>query len=352
MHLHYGVFPVSMLKQSQRIAGKFQNPVPTKLGGLSMMFKLLPLYFSNKEERVPKSPLGPFRTEASLYTEAPPTGLRITWMGHSSLLIEIDGVRILADPVWDERASPLKGIGPKRFYPAPLPLSELPELDVILISHDHYDHLGKDTVRALSTLPAAAHAQWIAPLAVGDVLREFQENAVRLTELDWTESTEVHSTRTGETVTITALPSRHFSGRSLRNRFETLWASFALRGTQHNIYFGADSGFWAGFSEIAREYGPFDITMLETGAWNKLWEEIHMGPEGVAKAFQSMGSQGLLMPIHWGLFDLALHAWQWPIERLTELADAQQIKLWSPTPGVPTDVETGVEHRSAWWHTG
>jgi L-ascorbate metabolism protein UlaG (beta-lactamase superfamily) len=331
---------MTVLQRAEKVGGKFQNPVETRVGGLSMMFKILPLYLTNKEERVPRHPLGPFQTDISVYRQVPPSGLRITWLGHSSMLMEIDGARILVDPVWDKRASPISFIGPKRFFEAPLAISDLPPLDAVLISHDHYDHLGKDTVRRL----AEVAPRWVTSTGVGQELRGFGVPAGKIVELNWTESVEV-----SETLTITALPARHFSGRSLATRFETLWSSFVLKSARHNIYFGADSGLWDGFSEIARAYGPFELTMLEIGAYNELWKSIHMGPDGAAQAFTAMGESGLLMPIHWGLFDLALHAWRQPIERVTELADNSAIKLWSPEPGVPTDVEAGQEHRSAWW---
>jgi L-ascorbate metabolism protein UlaG (beta-lactamase superfamily) len=133
------------------------------------------------------------------------------------------------------------------------------------------------------------------------------------------------------------------------NRFETLWSSFVLKGAEHNVYFGADSGWWEGFAEIGAAYGPFDLTMLEVGAYNELWKDIHMGPDGAAQAFGEMGGAGLLMPIHWGLFDLALHGWRWPMERILELAGEKEIKLWAPEPGLPTEVVRGVEIRSDWW---
>lgn len=338
-----------MLKHAERNGRQFQNPVPTRVGGLGMVFKVLPLYLANKEERVPATPLGPFRTDARIYAQPPASGLRITWMGHASLLIEIDGFRVLADPVWDERASPLTWLGPKRFFPAPLPLADLPALDAVLISHDHFDHLGEQTVRALATLPAAARARWITSLDVGPILRGFGVSPASIVELDWTDSHQVRSGTTGAALQVTALPARHFSGRTLRNRFHTLWSSFALRGERHNIYFGADSGYWEGFAEIGRQYGPFDLTMLDTGAYNEFWKQIHMGPDGAVAAFQAMGSAGLLMPIHWALFDLALHAWRWPIERISELAAQSAIPLWSPVPGVPTEVESGVALQTRWW---
>jgi L-ascorbate metabolism protein UlaG (beta-lactamase superfamily) len=339
---------MGILGRAEKVGRKFQNPVPTAVGGAGLIFKVLPQYLSNQEERVPKQPLGPFRTDASAYATPPASGLRVTWMGHSSMLVEIDGVRVLVDPVWDERASPVQWFGPKRFYAAPLALEELPRIDVVLLSHDHYDHLGAGTVRRLARLPAAAGARWVTSLGVGAILKQFGVAADRITELDWTDTVRVAGAD-GAECAITSLPSRHFSGRSAFNRFETLWGSFVLRGGEHKVYFGADSGWWEGFAEIGAAHGPFDLTMLEIGAYNELWKQIHLGPDAAAKAFREMGGSGLMMPIHWGLFDLALHAWRQPIERLVEIADAEGMKLWSPEPGVPTEVVRGVELRSGWW---
>ena len=339
---------MGMLKKAEKQGRKFLNPVPTSVGGPGMMWKILPLYLRNKQERVPKVPLGPFRTDASIYATPPETGLRVTWMGHSVTLVEIDGVRLLIDPVWDERASPTQWFGPKRFFAAPLQLDELPRIDAVVISHDHYDHLGRMTVERLANLNAVRDAVWVTSLGVGKLLQKFGVVAGRIKELNWTESAAVKAPN-GCEMTVTAVPSRHFSGRSLSNRFETLWSSFVLRGAKHKVYYGADSGLWEGFAEIGAACGPFDLTMLEIGAFNELWKDIHMGPDGAAEAFTRMGGAGLLMPIHWGLFDLALHAWREPIERITELADARGIRLWSPAPGEPSEVVAGQQLRTKWW---
>jgi L-ascorbate metabolism protein UlaG (beta-lactamase superfamily) len=261
-------------------------------------------------------------------------------MGHSTSLVEIDGVRFLIDPVWDERAAPTKWIGPRRFFPAPLKLSDLPPIDAVIISHDHYDHLGAETVRALAKLAVIGSARWIVPLGLERLLRPLGVDASRCAELNWRDSAQVGA------VTVTALPARHFSGRSLFNRFETLWSSFSLSGSEHRVYYGADSGEWPGFREIGERFGPFDLTMLEIGAWNPLWSDLHLGPEGALRSFRAMGGKGLLMPIHWGLFDLALHHWREPIERIWS---EPGLKLWSPTPGLATDVVFGEEVRSEWW---
>jgi L-ascorbate metabolism protein UlaG (beta-lactamase superfamily) len=337
---------MTFLKRAEKDGRKFLNPVPTAIGGFSMIFKVLPLYLKNKNEVEPKLPLGPFRTEVDVYTTAPASGLRVTWFGHSASLVEIDGLRVLIDPVWEQRASPFEFMGPKRFFQPTLELDELPKLDVVLISHDHYDHLGARTVRRLAGLEATASARWVTSLGVGRRLRGLGVPAERIVELDWTESTEVGGLK------ITSWPTRHFSGRGISDRFTTLWGSFVLEGPGHRVYYGADTGWWDGIGKIAAQYDGFDLTMLEIGAFHPLWAAIHLGPDNAARAFEAMaGSGGLLMPIHWGLFNLALHAWKQPVERIVELAAERGIPLWLPEPGLPSEMADGMELRSDWWRT-
>lgn len=334
-----------MLQNAKKLGPKFLNPVVTTVGEWKTILKVLPLYLSSKEEKSPRQPLGPFQTDAKVYLEPPASGLRVTWMGHSSLLVEVDGANVLIDPVWDERASPMRWIGPKRFFAPPLALESLPRIDVVLVSHDHYDHLGEETIRRLARMDAMKDVRWVTSLGVGEILRSFGVEGARISELDWTESVAVAE----GALEITAVPTRHFSGRKMSNRFETLWSAFVLKGSRHKVYFGADSGWWVGFAEIGAAYGPFDLTMLEIGAYHELWGDIHLGPEGAARAFAALGGEGLMMPIHWGLFDLALHGWRQPIETLTEIAKEKGIRLWAPEPGRPTEVVRGSEVRSEWW---
>lgn len=328
------------LARARRDGRRFLNPEPTQLGGISLMFKVGPRFFLGAAARSPLTPPGPFHTDPHVYATPPASGLRVTWLGHSTSLIEIDGVRVLLDPVWDERASPTNWSGPKRFFPSPLALEDLPRLDAVILSHDHFDHLGAGTIRRLAVLPASKDALWIMPLNVTPILKELGVTSSMCSELDWTDSAQVGP------LTVTALPARHFSGRSLFNRYQTLWASYALIGPHHRVYYGADSGEWHGFAEIGKQFGPFDLSMLEIGAFDPLWADIHMGPEGAVRSFRAMGGHGLLMPIHWGLFDLALHHWKQPIELISAVSD---LKLWSPAPGLPCEVVAGQELRSDWW---
>ena len=329
-----------LLQPARRDGPRYVNPVPTKVGGVTVLFKVGPEFFLRGKARLPDRTLGPFHTDAGIYTTKPRSGLRVTWIGHATSIVEIDGVRMLIDPVWEERAAPTRWFGPKRFFSAPLKLSELPAIDAVIVSHDHYDHLGADTIRAMTQLAAVEKARWIAPLGVGTLLKQLGVPAAHCLELNWMDSTQVGA------VEVTALPARHFSGRSLFNRFETLWASFVLGGSEHRVYYGADSGEWKGFKEIGERLGPFDLTMLGIGAWDPLWPEVHLDPEGAVRSFRALGRPGLLMPIHWGLFDLARHHWRQPIEQIWPI---EGLELWSPTPGVPSEVIAGEELRSDWW---
>lgn len=346
------IHPVSYLKPAEKRQGRYLNPVPTSVGGLSTVWKVLPLYWKNRAEVEPRRQLGPFRTDPRAYDLPPASGLRVTWFGHSSSLLEIDGQVVLIDPVWDERASPFRFAGPKRFFAPTIRLADLPRIDVVLISHDHYDHLGAQTVRALARLEATRAARWVTSLGVGRRLRRFGVPVDRIVELNWTESAQVGGLK------LTSWPARHFSGRGLLDRFRTLWGSFVIEGPEHRVYFGADSGWWEGFPEIAARYSGFDLTMLEIGAFHPLWSSIHLGPDNAMRAFEEMqnaadGDSGLgcFMPIHWGLFNLALHGWKQPAQRIVELAGEKGIRLWMPRPGVPADVVRGVEMQSRWWES-
>ena len=342
---------MGLLERAKRQDGRYLNPVPTTTGGFGLVFKVLPLFLKNRAEREPKVPLGPFRTDVRAYKTAPASGLRVTWFGHSSMLLEIDGVRILIDPIWEERASPAQWFGPQRFFAPTMPLEQMPELDAVLISHDHYDHLGALTVGMLARMNVTARAVWVTSAGVGERLRRFGVPEEKITELDWTQSTEVGGVELGPGVRITAWPARHFSGRLPWDRYTTLWSSFVIEGPKHRVFYGADSGWWEGFAEIAAKYPKFDLTMLEIGAFHPLWSDIHLGPEGAARAYESMGGAakaGPLFPIHWGMFSLALHGWREPIDRLEELATGNGLRLWTPRPGVPTDVAEGGQ-RSRWW---
>ena len=324
------------LAGAQKKGRKYLNPIPTEDAGFGKMIPILREYWNNTAENTPKIPLGPFKTDASIYQTPPASGLRITWVGHTSLLIEIDGIRVLTDPVWSQRVSFSQAFGPKRFFQPPIALEDLPPLDAVIVSHDHYDHLDKATIKFFAGKPIP----FITPMGVCKYLEDWGILKNYTNEVDWGDSVMIGN------CSITATPARHFSGRGIINRMETLWASFVIKGPQHNIFFGADSGWFPGFAEIGEAFGPFDLTMLEVGAYGKHWPDIHMGPDNATNAHLALKGN-IMMPIHWGTFSLAPHAWFEPAERLLKLAEEKNIKLFMPEPGKPTEVSG--PYNSEWW---
>ncbi len=324
------------LSGSQKKGKKFLNPVPTDDAGFDKLIPILKEYINNKAEAVPKKTLGPFKTDTSIYNTPPASGLRVTWVGHSSLLIEIDGKRILTDPVWSNRVSFSQFVGPKRFFQPPIALADLPPLDAVIVSHDHYDHLDTETIKFFK----GKKIPFYCSIGVCQYLVKWGVEENYITEMDWGDSAMI-----GGNIVLTATPARHFSGRGMFNRNETLWSSFVIKGPQHNIFFGADSGWFDGFQAIGITYGPFDLTMLEIGAYGKNWPDIHMGPDHASNAHIALKGK-VMMPIHWGTFNLALHDWFEPIEKLVEYAQQKNIELFVPEPGKPTEVSA---YNSEWW---
>jgi L-ascorbate metabolism protein UlaG (beta-lactamase superfamily) len=316
----------------------YQNAIPTSVGPPSGYGALLRRWLFEKAEREPKALLGPFLADAAaLAAPAPADALRATWLGHSTMLLEIDGRRILTDPVWSTRASPSQLLGPKRFFAPPLPLADLPKLDAVVLSHDHYDHLDPAAVRVLGR----TGVPFFCPLGVGAHLRRWGVAANKITELNWWESAAL-----APGFMLVATPARHFSGRGL-TRNNTLWASWCLLGPTHKVFFGGDSGpFEEAFGQIGEAHGPFDLVMLEIGASDPEWADIHLGPDEALTAHQLLGG-GLLLPLHWGTFNLAFHAWRQPVQRLIEAA-APDVKLLLPAPGQRVDVAAGPLN-SQWW---
>ncbi|MGW5635367.1 MBL fold metallo-hydrolase [Streptomyces sp. NPDC003832] len=324
--------------------GVFQNPggvARTRPSGSMLEFAKV---FFAKEERARRAPRGAVPLHATTLADIarpPATGLRLTWMGHSSVLAEIDGQRVLFDPVWGERCSPFSFAGPKRLHPAPLPLAALGPVDVVVISHDHYDHLDLPSIKAL----AGTDTVFAVPLGVGAHLERWGVSTDRLRELDWHESAKVGG------LTLTATPARHFCGRGLRNTQHTLWASWSVAGSEHRIYHSGDTGYFEGFKDIGAAHGPFDATMIQIGAYSEFWKDIHMTPaEGVRAHLDLQGGQphGVLMPIHWATFNLATHAWAEPGEWTRDAADEAGQAAAFPRPGEPFE-PAGTLPVQPWW---
>lgn len=291
----------------------------------------------NKEQNnpEPKTPL-PLRpmTAKDLIEQTESVLYRL---GHSTMLIRLDGEYILTDPIFSERASPLQWIGPKRFHPTPIDIEALPPIRVVLISHDHYDHLDKLSIKAL----ASKVEVFLTPLGVGKHLRSWGIDSGKIVELDWWQEKQLGS------LTLTATPAQHFSGRGLFDRDQTQWASWVIAGQGAKLFFSGDTGYFKGFKEIGKRYGPFDITMIENGAYNQAWADIHMMPEQSVQAHLDLRGKAML-PIHNSTFNLSVHDWFDPLESLESLARERQVKLLTPVFGEAVSIShPGASDR--WW---
>ncbi|MEU1852569.1 MBL fold metallo-hydrolase [Streptomyces sp. NPDC019990] len=325
--------------------GVFQNPggpARTRPSGSALDFAKVFFDKETRPRRAPKDTVPVHTTTIADIARPSATGLRLTWLGHSSVLAEIDGKRVLFDPVWGERCSPFSFVGPKRLHPVPVPLSALGPVDVVVISHDHYDHLDMPTIKAL----AGTDTLFAVPLGVGAHLEHWGVSAGRLRELDWQETTKIDGLR------LTATPARHFCGRGLRNTQHTLWASWVVAGERHRIYHSGDTGYFEGFRAIGSEHGPFDATMIQIGAYSEFWPDIHMTPEEGMRAhldLQGGPEHGLMLPIHWATFNLATHPWAEPGEGTVAAAGAVGARIALPHPGQPFEPTAATVPSEPWW---
>jgi L-ascorbate metabolism protein UlaG (beta-lactamase superfamily) len=271
------------------------------------------------------------------FDTVPDSGLRVTWLGHSTLIVEIDGHRVLLDPVFSERVSPVSFAGPRRFHPPPLPLAELPPLDAVIVSHNHYDHLDRAVIKHLRAIEVPV----ITALGVGGLLERWGIASQRVIELDWGEATTIGK------LTVTATPARHFSGRGLFDADRTLWASWVMTGPEHRVFFTGDTGFFPDLVKIGNVHGPFDVTLIKIGAYGEAWPHIHLMPEDAVRVHQLLRG-AVLLPIHWGTFNLAFHGWAEPPERLLTAARDAGVTVVFPRPG--QQVEPSVpQPDELWW---
>lgn len=308
------------------------TPVSMDMDTDENMFSFTMRFFmdtSRKPKRIlPTSPI-----TAADFSETP-EDLQVVWLGHSSTIVDIDGIRVMVDPVFGN-ASPVP-FTVNRFQDSPISRDDLPKLDAVLISHDHYDHLEMKTIKELiDRVPL-----FIVPLGVGAHLEKWGCPANQIVELDWWQEYTING------VTITATPSRHFSGRGLNDRFKTLWASFAIKGPEHSVFYSGDGGYDLRFEEIGKRLGPFDLTMIETGAWDKAWPDVHLFPQQAVNAHMKLGGKYML-PVHWAAYDLAFHNWDEPIRNVSQYASDNGVTLLTPRMGeisIP-----GKTQHDTWW---
>lgn len=321
---------------SIHINGRFQNMEASQEIGLMDGLKAMVRNITDKSPNaIPSHPLEVAALTREDLDKAPNQSF---WrLGHSTLLFNLNGKFLLTDPVFAERASPFSFAGPKRFHSAPIALDDLPALEAVIISHDHYDHLDHDTILALQEKVRL----FVTPLGVGDRLIAWGVPVEKIRQVDWWQATDI------DTLRIVATPAQHFSGRSLTDNNRTLWASWVLMTSETRIFFSGDSGYFRGFKEIGERFGPFDVTLLENGAYNEAWADIHMRPEQTLLAHLDLRGK-VLVPIHNGTFDMALHAWTEPLEQIESLAAQEGVVLRTPRFGERLDI-LHPARTYAWW---
>lgn len=315
--------------------GAFQNlNLTPELAEGATYWDILKAYIPKVENQEPSRPLPSVKTDLKNIQSDNPV---IVWFGHSSYFMRIEGKNILVDPVFSGHASPVSFFGSNYAGSNVYSVDDFPELDLLIISHDHYDHLDYETVKKLQ--PKVKKV--ITSLGVGSHLERWGYNEAQITELDWWEKTSLDST-----FALTAAPARHFSGRGFK-RMQTLWSSFILKTPNYNIYLGGDSGYDTHFKEIGEKYGPFDLAILECGQYNEFWKYIHLMPEETAQVAVELKAK-VLLPVHWSKFTLGLHSWTDPIERVVKKARELNQAIATPMIGEKVEIN-GTYPTKEWW---
>ncbi|WP_372159300.1 MBL fold metallo-hydrolase [Xanthomonas arboricola pv. pruni] len=318
--------------------GRFRNalPLPTTALSLRKQIGLIwTLLFDKPSTTVPSVPLPVQPLTRAQLLAAPDRSLYR--LAHSTVLMKLAGGLWLTDPVFSRRASPVPFAGPKRFHAPPIALDELPPLAGVILSHNHYDHLDRASIRALADRVGV----FVAPLGVGDLLVRWGVDPAKVRQLDWWDTINIDGLQ------LTATPSQHFSGRGLFDRGRSLWCSWAIQERELRVFFSGDGGYGPHFKAIGQQLGPFDVALIENGAYDQQWPHVHMQPEQSLQAYLDVGGQTLL-PIHNGTFDLAMHAWQEPLERIVALADSAGVALATPRMGERVDLNA-PGNRLRWW---
>lgn len=315
--------------------GRFVNLEPTEVMLDGSWWASTKEYLFGEGNREPEHPLPSVTPDLSSFPSSD-SALEVVWLGHSTVLMAIDGAVLLIDPVFDEAASTVAGLA-ERFQPSPIGREDLPPVDAVVISHDHYDHLEMSTVKYF----VGKETGYIVPLGVGAHLEAWGMPDSQITELDWSQTHRIGN------LELVCAPARHFSGRSLLDRNQTLWASFAILGPKHRVFYSGDTGPSGEFEEIGKRHEPFDLTIIQIGAYGEHWPLIHLFPEQVVEVHRAVGGKRLL-PVHWGTFDLALHDWDEPVDSTAAVAARERVDLLTPVLGEIVDIDRPFHSRS-WW---
>ncbi len=340
MSLHiYGKLPSGeRLKKIQSSPnykdGAFQNISKTNAMAEDASFcKMMKEFLNKPKNAVPQGSLPSVKTDLKKLNNAEPI---IVWFGHSSYLIKINNKTILVDPVFSGNAAPVSFMV-KAFKGADVySVEDLPAIDILLLTHDHYDHLDHKTVIKLQ----GKVKKIVCSLGLGSHLEHWGISKTKINELDWFE------TFTDEGLSFTATPARHFTGRGIK-RGQTLWSSFVLKTKDNNLFLGGDSGYDKHFKEIGEKFGPFDLAILESGQYNKSWPNIHMMPEETVQASVELKAK-ILLPVHWAKFSLAMHAWDEPINRILKKAGELKVTVTTPQIGEPVILGSALP-KNLWW---
>lgn len=313
-----------------------KNPVNVTKGGAIEQARIMWDFFFNKPEDTRPAGKIPVQSLTRQQLLAAPNNT-VYRLGHSTVLLKMHDAFWITDPMFSDRASPVQWAGPQRFHQPPIAIDELPPIKAVIISHDHYDHLDHDSIMKL----AEKVEYFLTPLGVGDIIISWGVPSSKVKQLDWWQEMEIGGMR------LVATPARHFSGRGLFKKNQTQWASWVFLAEGQRVFFSGDSGYFDGFKKIGAEYGPFDLTLLETGAYNENWPEVHMHPEESIRAHNDLKGKNLL-PIHNGTFDLAMHSWWEPLEQIVALGNVHGIPVITPRMGEPVSISGTMGDRH-WW---